>query len=35
MKLNGTVINKKGIHKDDIQGIEDVRNLKDQAPKYK
>jgi hypothetical protein len=35
MKLNGTVANKRGIHRDDIPGIEDVRNLKYQAPKYK
>jgi len=35
MKLNGTVLNRGGIFKDNIPGIEDFRNLNIQAPNPK
>jgi hypothetical protein len=35
MKLNGTVLDRMVIYRDNIPGIEDFRNLKSQAPRQK
>jgi hypothetical protein len=35
MKLNGTVLNRREILRDNIPGIKDFRNLKSQAPNIK
>jgi hypothetical protein len=35
MKLNGTVLDRMVILRDNIPGIEDFRNLKSQAPRQK
>ena len=34
MKLNGTVLNIRVIHRDNTPGIEDLRNLQSQAPNF-
>jgi hypothetical protein len=35
MKLNGTVLDRRAIFRDNIPGVEDFRNLNSQAPNLK